>query len=100
MVRPRVVLSESKIRTRKTPICLSSEPLARSEFGGAWGVPFWTGFRAAPGCGGMKRGRQSVPFPVLFPRDATLASLGHGRNRHLIIVRIADTLAYFNATNP
>ncbi len=40
MVRPRVVLSESKIRTRKTPICLSSEPLARSEFGGAWGVPF------------------------------------------------------------
>ncbi len=28
MVRPRVVLSESKIRTRKTPICLSPEPLA------------------------------------------------------------------------
>ncbi len=28
MVRPRVVLSESDIRTRKTPICLSPEPLA------------------------------------------------------------------------
>ncbi|SCK12200.1 hypothetical protein PSELUDRAFT_1082 [Vogesella sp. LIG4] len=33
----------------KTPICLSPEPLARDEFGGAWGVPFCTGFRAAPG---------------------------------------------------
>jgi len=33
----------------KTPICLSSEPLARNEFGGAWGGPFGTGFRAAPG---------------------------------------------------
>ncbi len=40
MVRPRIVLSESEIRTRKTPICLSPEPLARGEFGGAWGVPF------------------------------------------------------------
>ena len=33
----------------KTPICLSPAPLARGEFGGAWGGPFGTGFRAAPG---------------------------------------------------
>ncbi len=33
----------------KTPICLSPAPLARGEFGGAWGMPFCPGFRAAPG---------------------------------------------------
>ena len=87
MVRPRVVLSESEIRTRKTPICLSPEPLERGEFGGAWGVPFWTGFRAAPGCGGCVRifdslsdrkgGGNPPPFPsyslatLRLPRSVT-----------------------------
>jgi len=33
----------------KTPICLSPAPLARGEFGGAWGRPYGTGFRAAAG---------------------------------------------------
>ena len=48
-VAPGIVLSESKIRTRKTPICLRPEPLAKGEFGGALALRCQPGFRAAAG---------------------------------------------------
>jgi len=54
MVRPRVVLSESKIRTRKTPICLSRVTLARGEFGGAWARAMLNGVSSSPGLRGLR----------------------------------------------
>jgi len=119
MVRPRVVLSESKIRTRKTPIYLSPEPLdicvqifdlLSDASSAAPGVRhFDRGFEqprvAGSACessihSAIEKGAAIRPFSVLFHRDAALASLGHGRNRHLIIVGIADTLALFQHNQP
>ena len=68
MVHPRVVLSESKIRTRKTPICLSPEPLAIC-------------VQIFDLLSDRKGGGNPPPFPSA------------GRNRHVNIVRIADTLS-------
>ena len=64
----------------KPPLCLSPEPLARDEFGGAWGVPFCTGFRVAVGEPGIVKGAAVAPL-----------ACSPGGTGTKIILRAADT---------
>ncbi len=91
MVRTRVVLSESEIRTRKTPICLSPEPLeicvqifdllSDASSAAPEVCHFGWGFEQPRVGGDCKGGGDPPPLPVCRAEPATSS-----------IIRVADSM--------